>query len=164
MRWEEQRPVLQRLLRIDDHRQRVVVDHHQLGCVDAGRPVLADDDRDDLADEADDVLRDDGPAHVLREAERGWPERRQVDVAGGEDLDAGERVGRARVDAVDLRVREQRADEGDGGGPLRHEILDVSPPAAEEAVVLRAQHPVPENAHRGEPNAGRHPESRQTFG
>jgi hypothetical protein len=145
----EQRLVLKRLFGIDDHGQRVVVDDDQLGGVDSRRPVLADHDRDDLAHEADDVLRHHGAAHALWEAERRRPEGRQADVVRSEDLHAGERLGRTRVDAVDLRVREQRANEGDGGGTLRHEILDVPPLAAEEAVVLRPQDPVPEDAHGG---------------
>jgi hypothetical protein len=85
---EDECLVLQRLLGIDDHRQRVVVDHHELRCVGARCAVLADDDRDDLADQSHDVLRDDGPPHLLREAEGRRAEQRQVDVGGGEDLDA----------------------------------------------------------------------------
>ena len=74
---EEQHLVLRRLVRVDDGRQRVVVDHHELGGVGARRAVLADDDRDDVADEANDVLRDERAAHRRLDArERRRPERR----------------------------------------------------------------------------------------
>ena len=162
---EEQRLVFQRFARVDHHRKRVVVDHHELGRVDTGRPVLADDDGDDLPDEANDILGHDRPAHLLEEAgKRRRPERRQADVVGREDADAGDRLGGALVDAVDLRVGEQRADERDRGGSLDRDVLDVLPAAAEETIVLRPQDPVPEDAHGEETNAGPRLESRQSSG
>jgi hypothetical protein len=145
---EEQELVLRRLLRVDDDRQRVVVDEDELRRVDAGRPVLADHDRDDLADEADDVRRHRRPAHLrLQTGKRRRAERRQVDVGGGEDLHAGQLGGRRRVDAVDACVREQRADERHAQRPFDGHVLDVLALAPQEAGVLAAQDPVAEDAH-----------------
>ena len=134
------------------------------GLVTTARAIVADHDRDDLADEAHDVLRQHRPAGVLVETERRGPERRQVDVLGGQDLHSGQLLGRARVDPVDLRVREQRPDEGDLGSAFESEVLDVRAAAAEEAIVLGPQHSIPEDAHGQEPITATAPESRQTFG
>ena len=56
LRVDERGAVLERLLGVDDHRQRVVVDEHLLGGVDHGVLVLADHDGDALADVLDLVL------------------------------------------------------------------------------------------------------------
>ena len=117
---EQQHLVVRRVLGLDYDGQRLVVDEHELGRVRAGGAVVADDDGDDVADEADGVLRDERPAHPLVEpGERRRPERREVDVGAGEDLDVGERSGCRGVDPGDAGVRQQRADERDGRGPRR---------------------------------------------
>ncbi len=51
--WTSGEPVLERLLGVDDHGQRVVLDEHLLGGVDDRVLVLADDDGDALADVLD---------------------------------------------------------------------------------------------------------------
>ena len=146
---EEQRLVLRGVLRLDDDRQRVVVDEHELRGVRAGGAVVADHDGDDVADEADGVRGDERPSHALVEpGERRRPERRQVDVGAGEDLDAGKRRRGRGVDAPDAGVRQQRADEGDGGCALERQVLDVAALTAEEARVFLPQDAISEDAHR----------------
>ena len=161
---EEERLVLQRLLRVDHHRQRVVVDHDQLGRIGAGRAVVADDDREDLADEAHDVLRHHRPAHVLREAEGQRAERRQVDVVCGQDAYAGERFGRARVDPIDLRVGEQRADERDRGGALEGECSRRTYRGRGGSDRPRCAAPDCRGCSRRQPITAAARESRRTFG
>ena len=53
---EEQRLAAQRLRRVDERRQRVVLDEDELGGVDARGRAVGEHDRDDLAGEADDVV------------------------------------------------------------------------------------------------------------
>ena len=81
---------LERRLRIDDHRQRVVVDDHHLRGIDGLRARLRDDSDDDVADEAHDPV-----------GERGSREhRREHDEAlnGGERECLGELGALGRVD------------------------------------------------------------------
>ena len=145
---EEQLLVLGRLLHREQGRERVVVHEHELRRVEPRGPILADHDRDDLAREADDVRGDERAHHPLRDVPgRRRPERGRVDVRPGQDLDVRERLDRGRVDAVQARVRERGADEGDGQRPFEREILDVGALASKEPRVLHAEHAIAQDAH-----------------
>ena len=88
----EQHVALERGKRIDDDGKRVVVDGDELGGVDARGARLAQDDRHDVADEANGAVGEVRTSHPLVETrDRRWLERAEVQVGGGEDLDAGER-------------------------------------------------------------------------
>ena len=64
---EEQQLVLCGLLRVEEHRQRLVLDGDELGGVHAGCAVVAEDDGHDVTDEAHDLLRDERPPQPLLE-------------------------------------------------------------------------------------------------
>ena len=122
-----ERGALERLLRVDDRGQRVVVDEHVLGGVDHRVAVAADDDGDRVADVLHRVLRQrpvDGRGDL--DAGRHPGEREaglEVEVGAGEDgLDAGPRGGGRRVDRGDRGVRLGGAHEG---GVQRAAGLDV---------------------------------------
>ena len=133
---EEQHVAAERILRIDDDRERVVVDQHELGSVDSGGGAVGEHDRDDLAREACDVARDRQPGHARLDPGEVGRERLEVDIGAGEDARA---LDHARVDAEDARVRQRRADEDDVQRSLELEVLDVSRLAHEEARILLAQ-------------------------
>ena len=150
----QQHLVLRGLQRVDDGRQRVVLDDDELRCVGAGGAILAQDDRDDVSDEANDVRGDERARHPLLEDRDGrGAHRTGVDVGAGQDLHVREGLGGALVDAGDASVREQRAHERDGERPLQGQVLDVLTLPAQEARVLDPENPIPEDAHASEPNA-----------
>ena len=99
--------------RIDDGRQRVVVDQHELGGVDARRAVVARSrPRRCRRRSGRRPSRRPGAACAARSAGIGGGAiGGDVDVGAREHLDARELRRGRRVDARDLRVRERRADE-----------------------------------------------------
>ena len=133
----------ERLLGIDDHGQRVVLDEHLLGGVDDAVLVVADDDRDALADVLDLAL---GQRPVLGRLDlhaRRHPGHRQargdVEVLAGEDpVDAGQLAGAGGVDRDDLGVRLGRADDRHVEHAGHHHVVDVAAAAGDHPRVLLA--------------------------
>ena len=140
---DEVRPVLERLLDVDDHRQRVVLDQHLLGGVDHRVAVGADHERDRVADAVDLVLGDGPVRRVLDLDPRRHPRHRQrrleVEVVAGEDrVHARVVLGRAGVDRGDLRVRLGRAHERRPQLPGDVDVVDVARAAHDQPRVLLA--------------------------
>jgi hypothetical protein len=128
----------------------VVVDQHELRRVEPGRAILGDDDRDDVACEPDDVPRHERPFHPRGDVPvRRRAERVRVDVRADEDLDVRELLGSRRVDRGYARMRERRADKGDGEGSLEVEVLDVPALPAEKPRIFDPQDAVAQDAHDG---------------
>ena len=121
--------------RVDDRRQRVVLDVDRLARVLGDVGVVGDDAGDLLALEAHLV----GGQHGLRViAERRHPGQ----VAGGHHLagedqpDARDLVGLADVDRADAGVRERAAQDLHVQHARQDDVVDVVPAATDEAVVL----------------------------
>ena len=136
--------VLQRLLHVDDDRQRLVLDAHGLRRVDDVVLVLADDHRDGVADVVDLAARE-RPAHGRLDLDAGRrPRHRQrrgqvAHVLAGEDgLDAGARERLGRVDRDDLRVRLGRAHDRHVQHAVQDEVVDVRRAAGDQPRVLLA--------------------------
>ncbi len=130
-------PGLERLLRIDDHRERLVLDLDRVGAV--GRDVaLGRQDRRDLLGLVHHLLH---RQHHLRVRHEG---RHPVEVVLGEVLagddreDAGDRERLGRVDLDDLRVRVRAPHDVEVEHAGQLDVVDVRPLAADEARVLLA--------------------------
>ena len=140
---DERLGVVDRLLGIDDDRQRVVLDEHLLGGVDDAVLVVAEDDRDALADVLDLAL---GERPVLGRLDldaRRHPGHRQaggdVEVLAGEDaVHAGQLPRAGGVDRDDLGVRLGRADDGHVEHAGDDHVVDVAPAAGDHPRVLLA--------------------------
>ena len=131
---------VQRLLRVDDRRQDVVVDVDQLDRVAGRVPVLGDDEGDLLALEADLVGGQHG-LHVRGQRRRpGQVERLQV-LAGDDRLDPGVGQRPAGVDGHDPGVRDRRAQQRAVQHPGQRDVVDEPTLAAHQARVLLAGQP-----------------------
>ena len=129
----------QRLLHVDDDRQRVVVDVDQLDRVDGLGARLGDDHRDRLADEPDPVGRERRPGAGGVDLEEQVP-RRQVQVGGREDADdTRRRASGLDVGDVDPRVREGTSYERQVEGAVDDHVVDVVALALHEIGVLDAR-------------------------
>ena len=158
---DQWRAVLERRLRVDDDRLRVVLDDHLLGGVEDAVLVAADDDRDRVADALD-----------LAALER--------HVVGGVDLDPGRRpdhrdaaleaqvLGREHadharvggglggVDRGDRRVRLGRAHERGVQHAVGMQVVHVAAGAGDEARILAPLHRLPDEAVAGGLGRGLH--------
>ena len=138
---EDGRARLLRLARVDERRQRLVLDLDELGRVARELARLGDDRDDGLADEAhlperEGVVLDVAARHA-RDLEERIGERRDL-LAGQRPVDALHRLGRGDVDARDVRVRVRRADEVEVAHPVPLDVVDEDALALEEALVLAA--------------------------
>ena len=130
----QQNPVLDRLTRIRDDRQLLVVDHDEVGGVGGRVLALGEDRGDDVAGEADRVAREDRPVHPLVDSqERRRAERPQVDVGGGEHLHPRQLQRLGDVDVGDPRVRVRGSDEGEDEIVRQRHVVHVAPRATQEA-------------------------------
>ena len=139
---EHGRPVGERLARVDDDLERVVVDHHELGRVAGQLAGLGDDG-------------DDGLAEIAHLADG---ERVVLDVAAGRSGDLEERIGQDRhlvarqrpehagklerggdVDRGDRGVRVRRAHEVQVAHPLALDVVEEDALALDEPPVLLAR-------------------------
>ena len=140
----DQRGVLgQPLHRIDDHRQRLVVDDDRLAGVLGDVGVVGDDAGHLLALEAHLV----GGEYRLGVVGQGGHPRqvaRRHHLAGEHEADTGHRPRLAGVDRVDPGVGERAAEDLHVQHPGQHDVVDVVALAADEAVVL---HPPAAGAH-----------------
>jgi hypothetical protein len=143
----------QRLLRVDDGRERVVLDVDELQRVPCDVRALGHDAGDLLALEPHLV----GGEHGLRVArERGHP----GEAVGGERLaghdgdDARQLFCRRCIDAHDAGVRERAAQQREVQHPGQGDVFDVLTAALDEAVVLLALHAVADAADLGGGRAG----------
>ena len=129
---------VQRGLRIDGDRQRVVVDDDRLGRVDRGGLGLRDDHRDGVADEVHRAAGERGPrARRVQLHERG--DGGQREVVGREDGDdAGHRQRVGRVDRADGGVGDRRTDERELQRAVDRQVVDVGGAAGQEIGVLDA--------------------------
>ena len=129
-------------LRIEHHRQRLVLDVDQLGRVLGEVAGGRDHGRDRLADVAHAVDRQHAPDAGLRLRPRGdrRRERRQVEqiLAGDDERDALHGTRPRGVDRDDAGVRVRAAQEGDVEGSRRLDVVEVGRAAGEEARVLDA--------------------------
>ena len=146
---DQRRSVLERLLRIGDHRERVVLDDDVLGRVDDRVAVIADHERDRIADVLDLAL---GQHPVIGgvdlDAGR-HPRHRQarlhVEILVGVDRDdAVARLGRRRVDRDDLGVRLGRAHPCPPQLADQVDVVDVARAAGDQPRVLLAAQGAPD--------------------
>ena len=149
-----ERPTFERLLRIDDDGQRLVLDDHVLDRVHHAVAILADDDGDGVADVVDGPARDRPVFGVLHLDARRYPRHRQRATEVGHVL-AGEygvdpvALPRERgVDRNDLCVRLGRADECRPQRARQHDVVDVSAASGDQSRILLAAHRLP-NMRRG---------------
>ncbi len=144
----ERRALLARRERVEHDGQLLVVDLDQVAGVLGDVAVLGDHGRDGLAVVAHLLDRD----HVLDD--RAGAERRQRrrvlgDVLAGDDAnDAGQRLGRRRVDRDDLRVRVRAAHDRRVRHAGQLDVVEVAALAAQEARVLDAVDALAEPAAR----------------
>ena len=151
---QDLRSGLERLLRIDDDRQRLVVDEHRRDPVGRDVAVGGHDRRDLLGLVHDRVGRQ---HHLLVAGERGHPvEPRLLEVgAGDHGQDAGDLQRLRRVDAQDLGMGVRAADDVHPELAGQVEVVDVLALAADEARVLLALDGV---AHAPDFEGGRGPD------
>jgi hypothetical protein len=127
------------LLRVDDHRQRLVLDVDQVERVTRRVAILGDDERDLLAVEAHLV----GGEHRLGVVrQRGHPgEAERLERRAGDDgVHLRVRLGLGGVDRHDPRVRVRAAQDRAVEHAGQLDVVDVVAVAADEAHVLLAEH------------------------
>ena len=123
---EEQGLAAQRLDRVDERRQRVVLDEDELGGVDCSlRRCRRARSRRSRPRSGRCRSRPGGLRHARLDPRVVRRERLDADVGRGQHARA---LDHARVDAVDARVRERRADEGHVERALELEVVDVRAP------------------------------------
>ena len=136
------RLVLDRLARVDEHVERLVLDRDELGGV-AGQLARARADRGDrLAHEAGLADRERVVLDQVARRDRHLEERVRLDrdlVAGQRPEDAVERERGGDVDRDDLRVRVRRADEVDVARPVPAHVVEEDALALDEPPVLLAR-------------------------
>ena len=142
----------QRLVHVDDSRQRVIVhDHHFCG-VHALGLLLADHHGHQVTHVAHGVDGKERELHGLVQHAHVGRCRREVDILGGPHVQhAGHRLGLAGVDGQDAGVRHGAAHVRDVDGAGQVEVRDVGALAGEEPGVLHADNPGAENAHALQP-------------
>ena len=141
---QHRRPRRERRFRIDDRRERLVVDLDQLGRVLGDVARARDDDRDRLADVAHAVDGQHAPDAGLRLRPGGdrRGERREIEqiLAGDDERDTLEGACSRGVDSDDPGMGIRAAVEGDMERAGRLDVVEVRSPAREEARVLGAHH------------------------
>ena len=154
---DQRRVVVERLARVDDGVERLVVDVDQLQRVARDVLVGRDHARDLLALEADLVAREHGLRVVGDRRHPGQAERLEV-LGRDHGGDAGQRERGGGVDRVDPRVGEGRTQDRRVHHPGQADVVEVVALAADEARVLlalqaaEADRPVLDRAHRGTSN------------
>ena len=144
--------VLERLLGVDHHRQRVVLDHDLLGRVDHSVLVPADHHRDRLADVADLAASQRpvvGHEHVdpRRDPHHRAGGRHVGEVLPGEHGHHAVVLARGRgVDRSYPGVRLRRAHDRRVEHPGKHHVVGVGRPARDQARVLLALERAPDEA------------------
>ena len=136
---DQRRVGVERLARVDDRGQRLVLDVDQRQRVARRVAVLGDDEGDLLALEADLVAGEHGLGVVGDRRHPGEAER--LEVLGGdhpEHLGVLERL--RGVDREDLGVRVGAAQDRAVEHPRQHDVVEVGALAADEARVLLALH------------------------
>ena len=134
---DQRRVGVERLARVDDRRQRLVLDVDQRQRVVGGVLVGRDHERDLLALEAHLVARQHGLRVVGDRRHPREPER--LEVLGGDDGGDVRVRERARgVDRDDLRVRVRAAQDLAVDHPRQADVVEVGALAADEARVLLA--------------------------
>ena len=140
---------LERLARVDDDVERLVVDPHELGGVARELARLGDDGDDRLADVAHLA---DGERVVLDvPAGRGGDLEERVGlqrdlVARQRPVHAGQLERRAHVDRGDARVRVRRAHEVDVAHPVPLDVVEELALPLDEPAVLLARHALADEA------------------
>ena len=138
-----ERAVRGRLLGVDDHVERLVVDVDQRECV-LGRVAGLGHDRGDARARERDAVDLERPRRVdeVLDAARlpcARQRRQLLEVLAGEDGDDARGLrGLRRVDALDPRVREGRAQDRDVRHPGQLEVVEVLRRAGDQARVLDA--------------------------
>ena len=146
---QHRRLSIQRLARIDERRQCLVLDLDELGCVARELPRLGDDGDDGLSDVAHlaegerEVL--DLPARRAGDLEERIGESRDL-LAGERAVDALDLLGLRHVDRGDVCVRIRRPDEMDVAHPVALDVVDEDALALREPAVLLARDAFPEQA------------------
>ena len=129
--------------RVDERRQRLVLDLDELGGVARELARLGDDDRDRLADVPHLADGERVVLHVCarrrRDLEERVGERRHL-LADQRPVDTADRLGLRDVDRDDVRVRVRRADEVRVAHPVPLDVVDEEPLALDEPLVLLARH------------------------
>ncbi len=128
-------PVGHGLRRVDDRRERLVLDVDRLAGVLGDVGVVGDDAGDLLALEADLVGGQHGLGVVAEGGHPGEVAGRHH-LAGEHQPDARDLVGLAGVDAGDPGVGERAAEDLHVQHARQHHVVDVVAAAADEAVVL----------------------------
>ena len=137
----------------DDRRQRRIVDNDGLGGIARGLGAFRDHERDRLADIANDVARQcvTGRHHQRRgHRNMGHRARQRPDIVGSQFLsrehgrNAGHPACRVDADRCDARMCMRRADDDAMQRVRRHEIGDVAPASAHEALVFKAVDAAPQ--------------------
>ena len=134
---DQRRVGIERLARVDDRRQRLVLDVDQLERVVRGVLVGRDHERDLLALEADLVAREHGLRVVGDRRHPREPERLEI-LRRDDGGDVGVRERLRRVDRDDARVRVRAAQHGSVDHPRQPDVVEVGALAADEARVLLA--------------------------
>ena len=134
---DQRRVVVERPPRVDDHRQRLVVDLDQRQRVAGHVFVGGDHERHLLALEARLVAGQHGLRVVGDRRHPGEPEGLEV-FGGHHRHDPVQRQRRRGVDRVDLGVREGAAEDRPVQHPGQPDVVEVGPLAADEARVLFA--------------------------
>ena len=137
VRAEDEGVLLERLVRIDDDRQRLVVDEDRGDAVGGGVAARRDDRRDLLALVHDGV----GRQHHLHVAGEGRHpvELVALQVLAGDDRGDARDLQRLRaVDRLDLRVGVRAADDVEPEHARQDEVVDVLAGAADEPRILLA--------------------------
>ena len=134
---QDRRVRLHRLERVDQRRQRLVLDLDQVDRVGGDVAVVGDDERHLLVGEQDLLVRQ----HRLHVAgqRRHVVQVQGLQVVGGEDgVHARQRLGLADVDALDPGVAVGAADEVAMQHPRQADIVDIVALALDQAGVLLA--------------------------
>ena len=148
VRADDRRVSVERLLRVGDHRQRVVIDVDTFERVLGLRRRLGDHADDLLALEADLVGRQDSLG-VTREGRHPREAMLGEQVARHAGHDTRHRLGTRGVDRVDRGVGERRAVDRHEQHAGQLHVIDVIALAADEAIVLDALRGLPDRAAHG---------------
>jgi hypothetical protein len=131
----------------DDRRQRRIVDDDSLGGIACGLSTFRNHECDRLADIANDAARQrvTGRHHEWRgHRDMGHPARQRSDIIVGQFLsrehgrNAGHPARRLDADRCDARMGMRRANDGAMKRVWRHQIGDIAPASAQEALVFKA--------------------------
>ena len=140
---EQRRAVVERLPRVDDDVERLVLDDDELGGVARALARVGDDGGDRLADEPRASDRERVVLHVPAGRRRDLEERvgQERDLVPGQrPVDAGQLERGRDVDGGDLGVRVGRADEVDEAHVVPLDVVEEDALALHEPAILLARH------------------------